>query len=352
MVAAEAAEAAEAEAGVAAEAGVDTAAEAAVRAAVEEVPAVAVRAVVEEAPAVADRVVAATVRAAAAPAAAATAADCRLERKGIRRMRLIPIACFVSIVAIGTPVVACGSSGSKDQPSTTPEAGPEASSSSGDDAGPGGPGDGAVEATGYPAMVPTDVPQVVSRDGGVMPLPKVVPIFYPADDPTMTASIQDFVGKLGATDYWNGATAEYGIGQVVGETAINLTSADTPPTTYDDSDIETWLANKLQAIAPDPGFGSPDANTIYTFFFPAGVTVTMGGTSSGFPDAGAPEGGAGDGAPPSRTPAPALRRRRAASISADTTRPSSSTRRTAARSSPTPSSRDARTSTDSRASTQ
>ena len=91
-------------------------------------------------------------------------------------------------------------------------------------------------------------------------------------------------------------TKEYGVGQVVGEPGIQLTSADDPPEIFDDNDIQTFLINKLQAS--DPAFGTPDANTIYAFFFPPNVIITQGGTSSGFPvDGGYPEGGVDGGVP-------------------------------------------------------
>lgn len=204
-------------------------------------------------------------------------------------MRLVPIACALLAPLAAALGVACGSSNSSTNQATSTEAGADTSTPVED----AGTVEAAVEAAPYPAFVPANVPQVVSRGGPIMPLPKVVPIFYATDDTTTTASIQSFVNALGASDYWHGALAEYGVGQVVGETAIQLTSSDDPPTTYDDSDIEAWLANKLQSA--DPAFPAPDANTIYAFFFPAGIKITTGGTSSGWPDGEAPEGGGGGG---------------------------------------------------------
>jgi hypothetical protein len=212
-------------------------------------------------------------------------------------MRVLSISILASVttlVALGSLGLACGGGGSggsgastsKDASSeVTTQPSPEA----GGDASDGGAAEAAVEA-GYPALVPTDVPQVQSRGGSVMAAPKVVPIFYASDDPATTAQLQDYVNKLGATQYWS-VMQEYGVGAITGEPGIQLTPADDPPLIYDDADIRTWLANKLNAN--DPAFPQPDANTIYAFFFPAGVTITQGGVSGGYPGDGGvyPEGG-------------------------------------------------------------
>jgi hypothetical protein len=140
------------------------------------------------------------------------------------------------------------------------------------------------EAAGYPAFAPSDVPQVVSSGGPVMKTPKVVPIFYAADDSATVASLQDFLGKLPASPYWSAFATEYGVGAVSVAPAIMLT--DTLPPNYDDSQIQAFLADKLQSA--DPAFPAPDANTIYAFFFPPNVTITVGAT--------VPTGDAGDDA--------------------------------------------------------
>jgi hypothetical protein len=210
-------------------------------------------------------------------------------------MRLVPIFFLTSMaVAIAASGIACGSSSSGGSHSTAPDGGSDGSGitpvvdSGTPEVVAEAAAEAAPEAAGYPAGLPTDIPQVATRGGNVMKLPKVYPIFFAGDDPTMTASAQDFVNKVGATNYWK-VNAEYGVGAAIGEPAIQLTHDDDPPLVYDDIDIENWLANKLQS--KDPAFPAPDANTIYTFFFPAGITITMGGTSSGFP----PDGGYMDG---------------------------------------------------------
>jgi hypothetical protein len=59
---------------------------------------------------------------------------------------------------------------------------------------------------------------------------------------------------------------------------VNLTDADDPAPTIDDATIQSWLAAKLEAA--DPAFGAPDPGTVYTLFYPAGVTVTLDGSQS------------------------------------------------------------------------
>jgi hypothetical protein len=98
------------------------------------------------------------------------------------------------------------------------------------------------------------------------------------------------VSKVGATQYWTTMLAEYKVGAATSAPPVMLTAADNPPATYDDSQIESWLASKLNA--DDPAWPKPDANTIYALFFPDGVTITMGG-GGGPGDGGAPDAGGG-----------------------------------------------------------
>jgi hypothetical protein len=139
------------------------------------------------------------------------------------------------------------------------------------------PVDNGAPSSTYPAFA-LDVPQVVSGGGPTLATPKVLPIFYPGYD--LQAGVVDFVSTVGATDYWKANTTEYGVGALVASTAIILT--DTPPTTIDDSAIQTWLASMLDGTHAD--FGQPDPNTIYTIFYPSTTTITDG--SGGGPGGG------------------------------------------------------------------
>jgi len=139
----------------------------------------------------------------------------------------------------------------------------------------------------YPAFVPTDMPQVQNFGGPVMKTPKVVPIFYAEDNPATVATIKDYLSKLPTSHWWAGWTQEYGIGALTIEDAVVL--PDLLPRTWDDANIQADLAARLQATDGGPGqLPEPDANTIYAYFFPPGVTLTGTGTPT---DAGAPEGG-------------------------------------------------------------
>jgi hypothetical protein len=210
-------------------------------------------------------------------------------------MRAFQFGFLVTCLTAGVTaaVAACGGS-------TNNPAGPMDSGMSTDDGGSNdvtpieAASDAAVEAeTGpapYPAFVPTDVPQVANLGGPVLMAPKIVPVFFADDDAATVTSLADFVSKVGATNYWKTIVTEYGGSAATGETPIMLTAADNPPATYDDSQIQAWLAGKLNAN--DPAFGTPDANTLYALFFPQGVTITLGGGGGG-PDAGADAGGFG-----------------------------------------------------------
>jgi hypothetical protein len=200
-------------------------------------------------------------------------------------MRRPRIACLTSILLAPALSFACG--GSSDN-TGTPSGGDDAgdASSSGDDANV------SVDASDanhtYPSRLPIDPPQVTNQGGPVMAAPKIIPIFFANDDATTTAAVADFVKKVGKTQYWIANTAEYGVGAATGADPVQLTSADNPGTTIDDTQIQTWLAGKLNAN--DAVFGTPDANTLYALFYPPNVTITLGGGAGG--DAGGGGGAA------------------------------------------------------------
>jgi hypothetical protein len=197
-------------------------------------------------------------------------------------MRFSHIA-FLGVTLLCTAVVAaCSSSG--DSPKLTSAAtgsggagGESAASSTGTgavDAGSDAPDIG-TPSTMYPAPHAAP-PHVITYGGPVLASPKIVPVFFSNDDPTFVAQLQDFVSKVGATNYWITAVGEYGVGAATGEAPINLT--ETAPTTIDDTAIQTWLQGKLNG--DDPAWPAADANTVYVLHYPAGVTVTLQGEGS------------------------------------------------------------------------
>jgi hypothetical protein len=201
----------------------------------------------------------------------------------MRRASLIVLAATFAAGSLG---IACGSSNNSTSPSDH-DSGAEVDSSTTPDTGAapdtgtapqdaGAPGDAAAEA-GFPAFTAKDVPQVVDAGGPVMTTPKVVPIFYANDDATTVASLKDYLSKLPGSTWWKGWSAEYGVGAVTIADPITLT--DVLPATWDDSQIQADLANRLASLdgGAGAGFPAPDANTLYAYFFPPNVTITTGG---------------------------------------------------------------------------
>ena len=134
-----------------------------------------------------------------------------------------------------------------------------------------GGADGAVP--GYPAAH-TPMPQAVTLKGPVMTAPKLETITF-LDD-TLQAQIEKFGNDLaGAKDYWAGATSQYGVGPLTAPEPVHLD--EMPAATLTDTDVQTWLTSKIAGGATM--FPQPDANTIYTIYYPATTVVTMGGGS-------------------------------------------------------------------------
>jgi hypothetical protein len=101
--------------------------------------------------------------------------------------------------------------------------------------------------------------------------PRIVPVFFSNDDPTIKTQIKDFVSKIGATNYWKAVTTEYdGVGPATATAPVELTEA--APATIADSAIQTWLAGKLNA--DDPAWPKADDNTVYALHYPSTTTIT------------------------------------------------------------------------------
>jgi hypothetical protein len=201
------------------------------------------------------------------------------------RIRSSLLAFFV-VPAIA--VSACGStvdsarsnSGAGGGTSTTGDGGATAtttttSSTGGSDAGPDV--DNGAPSDVYPAPHP-EPPRVVTLGGPVLDSPTFVPVFFQNDDTSYTAQIADFTTKMGASAWWKANTEEYGVGAATGGTPVQLD--ETAVNSLDDSDIQTWLAGKLNA--DDPAFPPPEDGVVYSLFYPASTEITLqsGGQTS------------------------------------------------------------------------
>jgi hypothetical protein len=150
--------------------------------------------------------------------------------------------------------------------------------------------DGGTNTGTYPAFA-IDAPQVVTAGGPVLTNPKIQPVFFPGFDyPTQ---LTDFASKIGASSYW-AALSEYKVGPITSLTPITLTNAQIVPAdigSINDAYIQSWLVARFDGSHPEFGT-TPDANAIYTLFYPTATTISLGG-GGGSPDGGVPDGGFG-----------------------------------------------------------
>jgi len=214
-------------------------------------------------------------------------------------MRGASIMTLASALAAGVLAVACGSGNAASPAADAGEADSSTIETGTVDTGTADTGSArdsgasdVSETGGYPAFVPTDVPQVADAGGPVMTAPKVLPIFYAQDNSMTVTSIKDFLSKLPGSTYWKSWATEYGVGDVTILAPVTLN--ETLGTTWDDSQIQADLATRLSGgdagdDAGDPAFPAADGNTIYAYFFPPGVNITENGGGPP-PDAGADAG--------------------------------------------------------------
>jgi hypothetical protein len=138
----------------------------------------------------------------------------------------------------------------------------------GSQTGTGGPN--GQPSTTYPAAHPA-LPKVINSGGRILASPKLYAVTFANDDSVVTAKLTDFVERVGGTAYFSANVSEYGVGPATAELPIAL--AERAPATIDDSEIQSWLAAKLNA--EDAAFPLADAQTLFVLFYPAGTTVTV-----------------------------------------------------------------------------
>ena len=196
------------------------------------------------------------------------------------------LATLASLTGIALAATACGSSVDSEQSgsgssgtggnaSTSTTATTTTSSTGGSGSGTGGGGGEGQPSDTYPAFHPP-VPTVITYGGPVLASPKIVPVFFTNDDATTVSALKDFTNQIGGTHYWAATTSEYGVGPAAGATTVDLTEA--APSAIDDSDIEPWLAGKLEN--GDPLWPAADENTVYVIYDPEGTTITLQGSTS------------------------------------------------------------------------
>jgi hypothetical protein len=175
-----------------------------------------------------------------------------------------PLALAASLASFAI-VAACGDSSSDDAPATdggtTVETGVSAADA-GSDVDNGAP------STVFPAPHPV-LPELVNgAKGPVLTAPKVMFVFYPGD--TRETDLASFATKFAASTFWSTTTSEYGVGALTYGGMIELTG-ETAPTTISDAQLQAKVADYLA----NGTLGVPDPQTIYTFIFPSGTTITQ-----------------------------------------------------------------------------
>jgi hypothetical protein len=121
---------------------------------------------------------------------------------------------------------------------------------------------------GMDALPLPPVPSIQNLGGPVLTAPNVVPLIYSTHEDI--ADIPTFLGTLATSSYWTAVTHEYGGGPLTVSKAITIT--DAPPTSINDSQIQTWLKGE---ILGDAGVPPVTANNIYVVFYPSTTTITV-----------------------------------------------------------------------------
>jgi hypothetical protein len=118
------------------------------------------------------------------------------------------------------------------------------------------------------------MPTVTDYGGPTIETPVFTAITFPGYDLTMEA--QAFVSGIGMTSYWSDVTSQYGVGPATASMPVLL--METAPANISDSDVQVWLAGKLDGTNAE--FGTPTSQSVYVIFYPTGTSVTLQGLQS------------------------------------------------------------------------
>ncbi|HEX8793669.1 MAG TPA: hypothetical protein VF765_22150 [Polyangiaceae bacterium] len=136
-------------------------------------------------------------------------------------------------------------------------------------------GDHGQPSSNYPAFKP-DFPTLQNNGGPIMKTPVVVAITW-SSDPN-EATYHSFVDNLGATNYWQAAVGEYGVGPITSGAMNHVSITTAAPASLQDSDLQNMVTTNAGKTA---GWPAPTADTIYAFFLPPGTLLYTQGTGAG-----------------------------------------------------------------------
>lgn len=125
--------------------------------------------------------------------------------------------------------------------------------------------------TPYTPAYPPAAPQVLQGTGGVLPTPRVIPMFFSGDrfQTQLTAFMQAYVAGSAS---WQ-VVKEYGVGN--GTTAPAVVLTQTPAAALTDMEVQAFLQARVQDNTI-----TVDSQSIAILFYPATVTITNNGSVS------------------------------------------------------------------------
>ena len=180
---------------------------------------------------------------------------------------------FCALTLLSAAGIACGSS-STSGPAAQP-GGEDAGTPALDAATPppavdaAPPPDYGKPSTTYPAFTPS-LGQLQNSGGYVMKNPVIVAVTWDTD--TSQASFDTFADTVGGTQYWNAASAEYGVKAATSGAANHVHISTAPPATLADADIQALVTANAGKTA---GWPAPTQDTIYAFFLSPGTSLLI-----------------------------------------------------------------------------
>ncbi len=178
-----------------------------------------------------------------------------------------------AVVASCSLAVAVAAQGCSSNDSATPTPGSDAGVEGGDDAGDdaeAGPENIEQDPDVYPSKH-HPLPILTNKGGPILSAPKTVVVTYVGD--AKRDQRRAFHDALTQGPWWQKTMAGYGVGPGTSGGYVELPNNFTTPATFGDDQIQQLIFDSVRTGV----FPAPTSQTIYTIYFPPGVTLTNNG---------------------------------------------------------------------------
>jgi hypothetical protein len=127
---------------------------------------------------------------------------------------------------------------------------------------------------------PMPMPLALDLGGPKLTAPRLVTVSFSNDDPTLVASLESFDDSITTTAWWTAVASEYGVGPGGGGGHVVLPMAASSGYTDSVRGGDSSVRQLIQTSVASGILPTPDAQTLYVVYFPAGTILRLDGLAA------------------------------------------------------------------------